>query len=154
MKAMKSPRNFTVLIPISCWNSWRLHPTRRAFLTFESPHARLTRNTMRQVMQGSDIKAKNLKALPSVMAWIFLSSATMSSISCSSCKAPGQILTDSLMLPDPLHHPSFVAFPTPSLHLLLFQPEPATWPFMMFKTTYHGQLTLVTLGRNRIQQGG
>ena len=41
------------------------------------------------VIQGGGIKAIYLKALPSVIVWIFLSSATMSSISCSSCMAPG-----------------------------------------------------------------
>ena len=47
-------KNFTVLIPMSCWNSWRLHPTRRAFLTFESFHARLTRNSFRHVIHRSE----------------------------------------------------------------------------------------------------
>ena len=62
------------------------------------------------------------------MAWIFRSSATMCSISCSSCLAPGQIFQNCLQSPDPPHLPSFAVFPTPSWPLLLVQPEPATWP--------------------------
>ena len=38
--------NLTVLIPMSCWKSWRLHPTRSAFLTLESFHARLRWKTV------------------------------------------------------------------------------------------------------------
>ena len=63
------------------------------------------------VMRGNRMVVNYLKALPSVMAWIFLSSATMSSISCNSYMG---LKKTFLLPPFPLRLLSFAASPTPS----------------------------------------
>ena len=59
-----------------------------------------------------------LKALPSVMAWIFLSSATMSSISCNSYMGPRGEISRKLFCCHLFH---YISFPSqPFQHLLSF----------------------------------
>ena len=70
------------------------------------------------VMRGNRMVVNYLKALPSVMAWIFLSSATMSSISCNSYMGPRGQISRKLFCCHLFH---CVSFPSqPLQHLLSF----------------------------------